>query len=267
LNPTRKQWHIYKITSPTGRVYIGVTSNYKKRIYAYKCGDCKSQSILYNSIVSHGFINHDIEIIESFIGTTLEALSKEMFWIRTFMSNAIKYRDMNGMNLTDGGQGTIGYRHTEAAKQVLSEKNRQYRHTDEAKKKIGAASAGNKYNVGRKGKSDKWYEAMRLVHTGNKYNSGRTQSKELIEKRFLKLRGRRQPAEHVENRRKAITELQGRPIVQYDNSGKVVAEYESISRAAKSIGASAAMVHMAANGVRKTCKGYSLKYKTEHNVI
>lgn len=56
---------IYKITSPSGRIYIGQTSNYHKRLISYKGLHCKKQRRLYNSFLKYGYVNHTFEFIES----------------------------------------------------------------------------------------------------------------------------------------------------------------------------------------------------------
>ena len=55
---------IYKITSPTKRIYIGQSLDIKKRISKYKYNDCKRQPRLYNSLKKYGFENHTFEVIE-----------------------------------------------------------------------------------------------------------------------------------------------------------------------------------------------------------
>jgi group I intron endonuclease len=55
---------IYKITSPTNRVYIGQGVNIEKRWKTYKVLDCKTQRRLYNSLVKYGVEKHIFEIIE-----------------------------------------------------------------------------------------------------------------------------------------------------------------------------------------------------------
>lgn len=55
---------IYKITSPSGRVYIGQSVNIKKRFYNYKLMHCKQQIKLYNSFKKYGVESHNFEIIK-----------------------------------------------------------------------------------------------------------------------------------------------------------------------------------------------------------
>ena len=55
---------IYKITSPTKKIYIGQSINIEKRFKHYKSLRCKSQTKLYNSFLKYGYNNHVFEIIE-----------------------------------------------------------------------------------------------------------------------------------------------------------------------------------------------------------
>lgn len=55
---------IYKITSPTNKVYIGQSLNIEKRFKQYQKLNCKGQTKLYNSFLKHKIKNHTFEIIE-----------------------------------------------------------------------------------------------------------------------------------------------------------------------------------------------------------
>lgn len=55
---------IYKITSPSGKVYIGQSINIGNRKYNYKQKNCKTQIKLYYSLEKYSFKNHTFEIIE-----------------------------------------------------------------------------------------------------------------------------------------------------------------------------------------------------------
>jgi len=69
---------IYKIISPTGRIYIGQGVNIRKRFRDYKNLHCKLQIRLYNSIVKHGWEKHIFEIIEECKKEDLNC--KERYW-------------------------------------------------------------------------------------------------------------------------------------------------------------------------------------------
>lgn len=83
---------IYKITSPTGRVYIGQSLNIKKRISRYKKSDCKGQTRLYRSLKKYGWEKHTFDVIEE---CSLELLNeRERYWQDHYMVTSDK-----GMNL------------------------------------------------------------------------------------------------------------------------------------------------------------------------
>ncbi len=54
---------IYKITSPSDRVYIGQSCNIKYRFNQYKKEQCKKQTKLYNSFKKYGVWKHHFEVI------------------------------------------------------------------------------------------------------------------------------------------------------------------------------------------------------------
>lgn len=69
---------IYKITSPSGKIYIGQSVNIKERFRKYEKLNCKRQVKLYNSIIKHGIENHVFEIIEECIEEQLN--EREIYW-------------------------------------------------------------------------------------------------------------------------------------------------------------------------------------------
>jgi len=69
---------IYKITSPSGRIYIGQSVDIDTRWIYYRNLTCKSQPKIYNSLKKYGAENHIFEIIEE---CGLEELNnKEGYW-------------------------------------------------------------------------------------------------------------------------------------------------------------------------------------------
>jgi len=56
---------IYKITSPSNKVYVGQSINIKKRFNQYeKKQNVSEQKKLYNSFLKYGVENHLFEVIE-----------------------------------------------------------------------------------------------------------------------------------------------------------------------------------------------------------
>lgn len=87
---------IYKIINPKGKVYVGQTTDYKKRVQHYSKGHCKTQRKLYNSFMKYGFEFHEISIITLSIKENLDAL--EIGFITAF--NCVE----DGLNLCYGGK-------------------------------------------------------------------------------------------------------------------------------------------------------------------
>lgn len=54
---------IYKITNPSGKIYIGQSRNITRRKNHYKNKNCKGQNYLYHSLLKHGYENHNFEIV------------------------------------------------------------------------------------------------------------------------------------------------------------------------------------------------------------
>ena len=54
---------IYKITSPSGKIYIGQTRNFRHRLSVHKYDIKRSRTYLSASIKKYGFDSHKFEII------------------------------------------------------------------------------------------------------------------------------------------------------------------------------------------------------------
>lgn len=92
---------IYKITSPSGRIYIGQSTDIKRRWSYYKAPSFSDNGLLKNSFTKYGVGNHTFEVIE--ICNKEELDIREIFWIDLLKCNKTIYIDGIGMNLTDGG--------------------------------------------------------------------------------------------------------------------------------------------------------------------
>ena len=60
----RRTVGIYKITSPTGKIYVGQSGFIERRFQKYKRLECESQPRLYNSLKKYNIESHIFEIIE-----------------------------------------------------------------------------------------------------------------------------------------------------------------------------------------------------------
>lgn len=100
---------IYKITSPSNKIYIGQSINIKKRFSAYNYYDREyeyyiknnKKSLILRSLQKYGTKLHKFEIIEEC--TEEELNEREIFYIEQYKSNYNKYPECNGLNLQEGG--------------------------------------------------------------------------------------------------------------------------------------------------------------------
>ena len=79
-----KKIGIYKIISPSNKIYIGQSIDIEKRKHLYSKLYCKQQPKLYNSIKKHGWENHIFEIVEE---CSIELLlNKEIYWKKYYLN-------------------------------------------------------------------------------------------------------------------------------------------------------------------------------------
>lgn len=92
---------IYKITSPSGRVYIGQSVNIENRLSSYRHLKCLTQTRLLRSLKKYGFENHSFEII-------MECEQKDLnFWEEYFIWDLDTFGTKNGLNLRSGGGSSL----------------------------------------------------------------------------------------------------------------------------------------------------------------
>ena len=125
------------MTSPSGKVYVGKTTNLDERIKSYKYSRCERQPLVCKSLKKYGFENHNFEIIHEGVNTLDEINKLEINYIR--INESFNGNNKNGLNLTLGGDGGLGKKISEDHKKKIIEfnKNRVYKkHTEETKKLI-----------------------------------------------------------------------------------------------------------------------------------
>lgn len=248
-NQDIRDWVIYKITSPTDRVYIGKTANFNKRKQSYERVR-KSQPLIYASIKKYGYENHKFEIIDRFSSDTNYSDGKEMFWIRSYMAHNKKWSTSEycydkGLNCTDGGDtGPVGNNKpkyslrgrplSEETKRKISESRKEaYRNG------LPHPNKGRKYSEERK-------RQIGLSKIGNTYCRGRKLTQEQKDKIFEK-----------KNKK---------PILQFDREGNLIAEFRGVREASKKTGIARNVINHSARGLLKRIdrrRDYIFKYKEQ----
>lgn len=208
---------IYKITSPSNKVYIGQSVDIEKRFNNYnKLYNCKNQIRLYNSFIKYNPKNHIFEILCECDINNLN--DKERYYQDLYNSigknglncKLTKSKDKSGYISEDTKflmKGKRNLSDEQRKKMAINLKNQQQldpnwfnkstkgiigrKKTDEERLKISIANTGKKaseetrlkMSIAKKNMSDETKIKIGLI------SKGRKQSKETIEKRILKIKG------------------------------------------------------------------------------
>lgn len=94
-----KTYSVYKLTSPSNKVYIGQSCDIKRRFWFYSKIKCPRQHKLRNSLLKYGWENHKKEVLFIYLDKQ-DALEQEKLLIKI-------YKDLNiSLNISNGGEGT-----------------------------------------------------------------------------------------------------------------------------------------------------------------
>lgn len=96
-----KSWTVYKHISPSGKVYVGISSNIKNRWAANGYYYCLSDTIFSRALNKYGWDNFQHVILQEGL-THQEACDMEIELIAYYKAKGISY------NITDGGEGFLG---------------------------------------------------------------------------------------------------------------------------------------------------------------
>jgi group I intron endonuclease len=171
---------IYKITSPSGKIYIGQSVNIENRWKYYNSLMCKQQRKLYNSLLKYTPQNHIFEILEEC--SINELTINESLYINKF--NSIK----DGLNIREAGNH--GY-HSEETKQLMRKPR-----SEDAKKNMSLSRIGIQFTEDqcKKISSSKtnhscynaeWYSKMMEGRKNIIYNRSEQHTKSIIEAKSI----------------------------------------------------------------------------------
>lgn len=167
---------IYKITSPSKKVYIGQSINVKSRLSHYKRLDCKKQTKIYNSLKKYGSSSHKFEILCECTREELNDL--EAYYIELYQS----FNSEFGLNLREGGNC---FKVSEETKIKISESKKGEKNHMFGTKGFWFGKKRESLNKGRKHTE----ESKKLIslHSKNRIVSDETKEKHRKYKTGLKM--------------------------------------------------------------------------------
>lgn len=186
---------IYKITNPSGKIYIGQSVNIMQRINKYKNAKCITQPIILKSILKYGWDNHIFEIV-------CECKEEELNELERHYQEKFDCIGNNGMNCmltrtsTKSGKASSrtiakltgrklsestrekmrNKKLSEETKEKISQSNIGRKVSEETRKKISQSNTGKKRSVEHIEKmklrvmSNETKEKIKLAKTGMKYS-------------------------------------------------------------------------------------------------
>ena len=135
---------IYKIISPSNRIYIGQSIKIEDRIKSYKNLKCKEQPKLYKSLLKYGFENHKIEILIECNESKLNELERHY---------QEEYDSIeNGLNCIYTKTNDRSGKSSEETKLKISLNNTRpflgKKHSEESRLKMSSSLKGNQSRLG-----------------------------------------------------------------------------------------------------------------------
>lgn len=180
---------IYKITSPTGRIYIGQSVNVLRRwVYHKKMYDADKGNILYKSLQKHTPQKHTFTLLEQCERKKLN--ERERFYVEKYDT----FETEHGMNLTKGGDSNVVFSKATLKKMSLAKKGKpstrkNFKHTDETKEVLRQLAIGNTNMLGKK-HTKETIELLREASKGNTHWRGKTHTLESRQKMSESCMGR-----------------------------------------------------------------------------
>lgn len=224
---------IYKITSPTGKIYIGQTTNFNRRKSWYKNLHSKQQPKIHNSLLKYGFENHIWEEIELCNPYLLN--EREIFWKKYYLSLfENKWDKVLFCEIYDSGGGPM----SDITKSKISKSNKGKKRSLESIKNI---------SKGLKGRKIKWINKI-ITPERNKNISNANKGKILGDKG--------NHPERIKN--------QSKQIIQKDKNNIIINMFSSINEASRYLSGNNSKVSGISNCLNKRSKssfGYVWEYK------
>lgn len=251
---------IYKITSPTGKIYVGQSVDIERRTKSYSKMRCKEQIRLYNSIVKYGFSEHIFEVVEECI---IEQLNeRERYWQDFY--DVLSEEGLN-CTLTNTGDKS-GVR----SKDSLEKQSKSFKIFNKTPKGILAQNRRvESLKALYKTEEGDIATAKRIANTDY---TARTKNTDYVakvantdynifqEKRVANIDW----ASKVANTNyDAIAKKRMRPINQYNMNGILIREWTSTKEAGESLGISRGNITNCCKGKCKSAKGFIWEYKNK----
>lgn len=184
-------FYLYVITNNINKKkYIGQTINVEKRKHEHYFSDSSGSKLVRRAIKKYGMENFDFQILCT---SEKEEIIKEL---EIKIISSLNTMSPNGYNLTLGGEGTTGYKHTEKNKKIMSKLKKGIKQSEDQKRKTSERMKGNSLAKGYK-HTEETLKLLSEQRKGNKNTLGRKLSEEEINKLSERMKGNKYTLGHV----------------------------------------------------------------------
>jgi len=220
---TERQYILYMHIAPNGKRYVGITGQKEAKSRWDSGYGYRRQAHFFNAIKKYGWENFEHVILASGLSAEEAEIAER---------KCIKHWDTRnsekGYNSASGGtRGSIGYRHTEEARSRIGEASRKRTLSEEARRKLSELKSGKKQPMWLR---EKW--------------SAQRKNTPLTDSQKAGLEKGRKPR---------------KPVYCLTN-GKL---YASMGDAVDELGIDQANLARCLNGTYKATKGYQFRWPTE----
>lgn len=238
-------YSVYLHTFPNGKYYVGITKQDVEKRWCNGLGYTeKHQPLMWRAIKKYGWNNIKHEVLHTELSEH-DAKKLEQYYINLYHSNNKDY----GYNRTNGGDGMLGFRHSEESKRQISQSLKKAWGNDDLKKRMSIMHSGkNNGNYGKTLSEEQRaiISAYAKTRVGDKNPFyGKKHSKESIEK-----------MKEAHKMQVGSKNGKSKPVVCIE-TGET---FESASLAAKNYNVSPSNITSACRGDSHSAIGYHWKY-------
>jgi group I intron endonuclease len=228
---------IYKITSPSGKVYVGQSIDIERRIKKYNSLNCGNQTKLINSFNKYGVDTHVFDTIVECNEQSLNQLERK--WQEHY--KAVE----NGLNCRYTETTDKSGRLSEETKKRIGQSHKGRIHTDASKSNMRVPKSDSS-NMGRYDKSGNNNPFYGKTHTEETKNIIREKRKQQV---------------FTEETRNKISQRLKKIVLQFNKDGEFIKEHQSRNGAATELGINPTAISNNISGRNKSAGGYVWKYK------
>lgn len=228
-----KLWTVYRHISPSGKVYIGITSKKSPASRWGKDGyNYRSSVLFHKAIQKYGWDNIKHEVLFTNLPEE-RAKNLEIDLVSHYKNLNLSY------NITEGGQGTTGLRKTEEEKENLRRLHIGKKLSEETRRKMSEARRGRPGTMLGRKHSEETKKKMSISRSGqNNPVLGRVRTEE--EKTTYRL---------AQKTRKKVAKID-------PGTGNILDTYNSVNEAGNINKCSCSHISECCRGKSKLFKGY-----------